>query len=574
MSGTHISSYARVYNGLWDDEEFQGWTPGTKLVWLYLLTANWDKVPGIFKTNASEIAERANIPIEQVEKALLNIERVQRCRRDETYVWLPNALRHNYPSNRNMVASWSRYLSGYPITLLLLRALGDIEAKLRSERPEWIETFHQALTDEQRQLLDVYTSRKEPGDPPHPIIQELLAIDDAVANGRELPRSEQMALDYMKIASESKSDEVSFSGFERPAPRTTHKTKSILSAQQEGNGTTVPQSGKKVENRQQARMVRAKKKKSPNGTTVPHHPPNGTTVPDAAPNGTRSIPYNGTTSNGTTVTPSKGTTVPVPNGTTVPLLSPSFKSLRDLSENIIGDDTPRSPFETVLGFRSFNETEDASRVLEKINKTVCVCSDSSENVSGELKTFTENPKREEDKRKEKSTHTRTHAHVADDVPPTEPATQSNGNDRPALGPMLRRTPSGEIVANGPLMPSKESVSTNPRTMATEALEVLQNASQGQMVRLVSGDVLYRLQQTIDTSHPRTLTLEDFEAVGIYCLKGNPWWKKKNHQVPSVNFLVMNDRIVELVAEARKWCRENKVQVGDIVKRTKKEAENA
>ena len=129
--------YSKVSRRLWTDSWFIGLgpcpcTPHT--VWLALLTVLPTPVPGLAPVGVSWLAEQCGWKQSETAKAIKVLEaagRVVSSRRPAT-IWLPNAIKHNQPANRNVGLGWGRECAAIPESPLRDRALPAMAAMIES----------------------------------------------------------------------------------------------------------------------------------------------------------------------------------------------------------------------------------------------------------------------------------------------------------------------------------------------------------------------------------------------------------------------------------------------------------
>lgn len=568
---THFSRYAKVFDGIWDDEVFNAFSHGTKLVWLYLLTGNKQKVPGVFPTTIAKVAEGMNLDVKVAEKALLSIEKVQRLRMNDDFIWLPNALKHNFPQNPSVVAGWKRSLQAIPCSPLLIEAIAYLYWQVQGKGQQWIRAFYSALTEDQAYLLRVYLG-SEKCDPLPPVLQRILDIEEACREERweEVTIHERLRGEYLKLqevedlkcAEEHEKRNGTYR--QRIMPSEGHDVvhdDHMMTQSQNSLSFARPAPDNKSAG---ASSPSGRKIKSPprwDKTKKGHDAPDsGSKVHDAGHDDPMMHPHHALRARR-------------PIGFVQPLRTTEVLAL-------LGTMPPNPPVNPPT-----REHLDSSSSLKSLEnpKILELAISSSSSVIQESPTVTENPKREEE-REEGARASDVRTHVEKTVPTipkaTEPASDKKEESKKiansaekeekapepvALGPMLRRDASGKIVANGPLMPSIERYSESPRVLAEDALLTLQIASDGVYRRMVSALSLRSLQEQIDTSHPRSMTLEDFEALGIFVWRGNPWWKSTGRDAPALDWLISKDRITGLVVDARVYCSKKGIVLGKAVK---------
>ena len=154
-----FSRYRTVSSCTWADQKVRSLSaaePSGQFLWFYLLTGpHTTPLPGVFSVGRLAIAELRGWSREPFLERFLECVReletngLLRADWDAPLVWLPNALRHNFPANINMVKGWRTFWNEVP------------ECPLKSE-------IHQSFTEQLEHKPDLLRAFLELSAKPFP----------------------------------------------------------------------------------------------------------------------------------------------------------------------------------------------------------------------------------------------------------------------------------------------------------------------------------------------------------------------------------------------------------------------
>ncbi len=143
-----MSRHRKVDVRVWGDDKFRGMTapaPCGRYLWLYLMTGpHTTSIPGLFVAGEAALAEALGWPLKGFREAFREASERGMAEADwnARLVWLPNAIRYNFPENPNVVKSWRAYWDEIPECHLKVKAYGVLRQQLASK-----ETFLKAFLE-------------------------------------------------------------------------------------------------------------------------------------------------------------------------------------------------------------------------------------------------------------------------------------------------------------------------------------------------------------------------------------------------------------------------------------------
>lgn len=124
--------YAKISRRLWADKRFRGLSkpqPNAQSLFVYLLSGpEGTNVPGLIPVGEAALAEAIGWPVPGLRKAFNELEAAGMAMADwgERLVWVPKAVRHNPPANRDVVLGWRGSIALLPECDLKERALDGV----------------------------------------------------------------------------------------------------------------------------------------------------------------------------------------------------------------------------------------------------------------------------------------------------------------------------------------------------------------------------------------------------------------------------------------------------------------
>jgi hypothetical protein len=115
-----VSRYRKIEVCTWADSKFRSLSPINPCaqgLWLFFLSGPYTgPIPGLFRAGRAALAEELGWELEEFDEAFREIVEKGMAKSDfrSRLVWLPNAFRHNPPSNPNVVKSWRTELAVLP----------------------------------------------------------------------------------------------------------------------------------------------------------------------------------------------------------------------------------------------------------------------------------------------------------------------------------------------------------------------------------------------------------------------------------------------------------------------------
>jgi hypothetical protein len=128
--------YRKLSVCMYGDEKFRRLSPqkpSAQGLFIYLITGPEScHVPGCINAGKAALAEGLGWPVATLAACFSEIEREGMAIADwgARFVWLPNAVKHNEPSNGNIVKGWIKTLQAMPESPLKNRAVSAIYADL------------------------------------------------------------------------------------------------------------------------------------------------------------------------------------------------------------------------------------------------------------------------------------------------------------------------------------------------------------------------------------------------------------------------------------------------------------
>jgi hypothetical protein len=107
--------YSKISRRMWADKNFLALSPSAKILWVYIITGpHGTAVPGLFVLGAATMAEAMGWTVAATRKALQEIgsrkdsdsQPMIRFDPAARLVWLPNALKHNFPRSAGNILGW------------------------------------------------------------------------------------------------------------------------------------------------------------------------------------------------------------------------------------------------------------------------------------------------------------------------------------------------------------------------------------------------------------------------------------------------------------------------------------
>ena len=135
-----MSRFRKIDPRIWGDQKFMGLSPlapSGQALWLYFLTNPFiDVVPGLFAAGEAMLAEALGWPLERFRELFAELSGKGMAKADwkARLVWLPNAIRYNFPPNCNVVLGWGRALHELPECPLKTEAVQALRAALAQNR--------------------------------------------------------------------------------------------------------------------------------------------------------------------------------------------------------------------------------------------------------------------------------------------------------------------------------------------------------------------------------------------------------------------------------------------------------
>ncbi len=136
----------------WADARFRALTPPRpcgQFLWLYLLAGpHTTALPGLSRTGEGALADALAWPVRGLRAAFGEIEAQGMARADwrAPVLWLPNAIKYQFPASPNVVRSWGRQLQTIPECALKDEALARYAAAL-AQREAFAKAFAEVLRD-------------------------------------------------------------------------------------------------------------------------------------------------------------------------------------------------------------------------------------------------------------------------------------------------------------------------------------------------------------------------------------------------------------------------------------------
>lgn len=149
MKGGEV--YSRVSRRMWCDERFCGLSrpePSARELWLYLLTGpRCSQIPGLVHVGVLGLADDLDWPVDETRRCLDEIVGAGMAHVDHKarLIWLPKAVRHNWPANSSIVLGWAKSWRMLPECALREDAAAGIESLFAEVNQTMAEAFRVAL---------------------------------------------------------------------------------------------------------------------------------------------------------------------------------------------------------------------------------------------------------------------------------------------------------------------------------------------------------------------------------------------------------------------------------------------
>jgi hypothetical protein len=146
-----MSRYRKIDPRIWKDEKFTSVTNDEKLVVLYCLTAQSNRI-GLFLFSCAMAAEELDIPSQTFTKRFKNVCRTFKWEYDERHrvLYIPTWWKYNPPENKNNVIGNLKDIDDLPDSLLI--------NKFKSNLEYLDETFYETFT----QTLEKHYPKRSP----------------------------------------------------------------------------------------------------------------------------------------------------------------------------------------------------------------------------------------------------------------------------------------------------------------------------------------------------------------------------------------------------------------------------
>jgi hypothetical protein len=137
MSAT--GSYSRISRRIWNDAKIAALSkpqPNAQSLFVRLLVRpGLTCIPGLFPARESGLAEELEWPLKGFREAFDELSKVGLVEASWQHglVWVPNAIKHNDPSNQNMVVHWAKVWPELPECDLLSRAIISLYAWMKGK---------------------------------------------------------------------------------------------------------------------------------------------------------------------------------------------------------------------------------------------------------------------------------------------------------------------------------------------------------------------------------------------------------------------------------------------------------
>lgn len=136
------SWYRKIDIRVYGDEKFRRLSPlppSGQSLWLYLLAPpESTPIPGVIRAGRAALAESLGWPLEAFEEAFREVFRegmAEACW-ESRLVWLPNALRYNFPESPNVIKGWAKHWDAVPECALKLRIYHALAAFFEEDSKE------------------------------------------------------------------------------------------------------------------------------------------------------------------------------------------------------------------------------------------------------------------------------------------------------------------------------------------------------------------------------------------------------------------------------------------------------
>lgn len=142
-----MSLYRRISIRVWGDEKFTQLSapkPNARYLFLHLLTGpHTGQIPGLSVAGEAALSEALVWPRSAFRRCFAELETAKMAQADwrARLVWLPNAVRHNPPSNVDIVIGWRSAFEDIPECRLKWIAWDHIAAWLAENKPKFSDPF-------------------------------------------------------------------------------------------------------------------------------------------------------------------------------------------------------------------------------------------------------------------------------------------------------------------------------------------------------------------------------------------------------------------------------------------------
>ncbi len=148
-----MGRYRKIETRLWADKKFcelSSLKPSGQALWLYLLTAPQPgPMPGLLCKGRAAFAEELGWSQKAFDKAFTEIEEQGMVKADfnARLVWIPNAIRYNFPENPNVVKSWGDEYKILPECDLLCEAMEAFKSAIYAKGDSFRIAFDEVFSN-------------------------------------------------------------------------------------------------------------------------------------------------------------------------------------------------------------------------------------------------------------------------------------------------------------------------------------------------------------------------------------------------------------------------------------------
>lgn len=139
--------YRRIASRIFADDKIRALSNDAELLWFYLLVGpHTTAVPGLWPAGRLQLAEGRRFDLERFDRAWVELgsRAMAFADWDACVIWLPKALRHNWPANVNVVKGWLPWVRDLPRCGLLTTAVAHFLWTFEQACcPDYAELFRQ-----------------------------------------------------------------------------------------------------------------------------------------------------------------------------------------------------------------------------------------------------------------------------------------------------------------------------------------------------------------------------------------------------------------------------------------------